>query len=135
LPAIVDASVLVAWSNRRDPDHRIAADALWALVEQPIVPALPLAEAAYLIGRDVGPAAEAKFIRNMTQFRLEVPTPADLYRMAELMEEYADWPLGAADASIVALAERLGVDTIVTFDRRHFGAIRPRHAGAFRVVP
>ena len=66
---------------------------------------------------------------------VEAPTPADLRRMAELVEQYGDFPLGATDASVVALAERLGTDLIVTLDRRHFGAVRPRHCPAFRLLP
>ena len=55
--------------------------------------------------------------------------------MADLMDQYADFPLGAADASVVALAERLNTDLIVTIDRRHFGVVRPRHCEAFRLLP
>ena len=51
------------------------------------------------------------------------------------MDQYADFPLGAADASVVALAERLNTDLIVTIDRRHFGVVRPRHCEAFRLLP
>jgi hypothetical protein len=35
----------------------------------------------------------------------------------------------------LATAERLGVDTIATFDRRHFGVVRPSHTDAFILVP
>ena len=47
--------------------------------------------------------------------------------MAELVETYADLPLGAIDASVVALAERLGLTTVATLDRRHFTVVRPKH--------
>lgn len=39
------------------------------------------------------------------------------------------------DASIVAIAERLDVTTILTTDRRHFGVIRPSHTEAFVLAP
>jgi len=55
--------------------------------------------------------------------------------MAELVDQYADFPLGGTDASVVALAERLGAETIVTLDRRHFGQVRPRHVERFRLLP
>jgi len=48
---------------------------------------------------------------------------------------YADLLLGAVDASVVAIAERLGVKEIATLDRRHFSVVRPRHAEAFSIVP
>ena len=49
--------------------------------------------------------------------------------------KYGDFPLGGAYASIGALAERLGIETIVTLDDRHFRALRPRHRQAFRLLP
>jgi predicted nucleic acid-binding protein len=46
-----------------------------------------------------------------------------------------DKELGAVDASVVAIAERLGVREIATLDRRHFSVVRPRHADVFSIVP
>jgi predicted nucleic acid-binding protein len=51
------------------------------------------------------------------------------------LSTYRDFPLGGVDASVVALAERLNTDLVVTLDRRHFPAIRPRHVPAFRLLP
>ena len=56
-------------------------------------------------------------------------------RMSVLVAQYADFPLGGIDASVIALAERLGAPTVVTLDRRHFAAVRPRHRDAFELVP
>jgi predicted nucleic acid-binding protein len=55
--------------------------------------------------------------------------------MAELVERYADLPLGAVDASIVATAERLGEENVPTLDRRHFTVVRPAHVEAFTLLP
>ncbi len=49
--------------------------------------------------------------------------------------QYGDFPLGGTDASVIALAERLDTDLIVTFDHRHFRAVRPRHCPSFRLLP
>jgi predicted nucleic acid-binding protein len=46
-----------------------------------------------------------------------------------------DKELGAVDASVVAIAERLGVREIATLDRRHFSVVRLRHADVFSIVP
>lgn len=56
-------------------------------------------------------------------------------RIAELVEQYGDLSLGAADASVIAVAERRRIDTVMTLDRRHFTIVRPRHIKAFRLVP
>jgi predicted nucleic acid-binding protein len=55
--------------------------------------------------------------------------------MAELVERYADLGLGGVDASVVAVAERLGETEVATLDRRHFGVIKPRHTERFILLP
>jgi len=55
--------------------------------------------------------------------------------MADLVDQYADLPLGTTDAGVVAVAERLGLVEIATLDRRHFSVVRPRHASAFTLLP
>jgi len=61
-------------------------------------------------------------LRSIAAGELEraVLTVADVARMAELAERYANLGLGGTDASLVALAERLDLTTLATFDRRHF---------------
>jgi uncharacterized protein len=39
------------------------------------------------------------------------------------------------DATIMAMAERLGIQTILTLDHRHFSAYRPQNLDAFTLVP
>ena len=51
----------------------------------------------------------------------------DYRRAAELVQTYADLPLGTTDATVIALAERLDVDEVATLDRRHFTVVRPCH--------
>ncbi|WP_211517152.1 hypothetical protein [Geodermatophilus africanus] len=52
-------------------------------------------------------------------------TDTDVARMADLAERYADLRLGGTDASVIAIAERLGIHRIATFHRRHFTVVRP----------
>jgi len=96
-----------------------------------------LAEASYLVRKALGASGEAALLRAASRgaFRLELPTTSDLERMAELVERYADLPLGTVDASIVATAERLGVANVATLDRRHFTVVRPAHVEAFTLLP
>ena len=51
------------------------------------------------------------------------------------MSRYGDLPLGTTDATVVALAERLGVHEVATLDRRHFSVVRPRHVQALTLLP
>jgi predicted nucleic acid-binding protein len=49
------------------------------------------------------------------------------------MRRYPD--IGFVDATIVAMAERLRIETIATTDRRHFAEVKPRHTKAYQLVP
>ena len=133
---VVDTSVLLAAADNADPDHdpciRTIQDA-GPLVTTTLV----VAETAYLIGRQLGAAAEAGFFRAVAagEIQVEPITPADTRRIADLIETYADLGLGGTDASLVVLAERLNVTRIATLDRRHFTVVRPSHIAAFDLVP
>lgn len=133
--AVVDAAPLYAAIARRDPDHERCLEALSRRELELVIPALVVAEVCYMIDRDLGPRAEAVFLRSLEQMDVEAPAPEDWPRMAVLVEQYADFPLGGTDASVIALAERLETDILITLDRRHFAAVRPRHCPAFRLLP
>lgn len=51
------------------------------------------------------------------------------------MRRYDDLPLGTTDASVIALAERLGIMEVATLDRRHFTVARPQHVDALTLLP
>jgi len=53
----------------------------------------------------------------------------------DLLETYRAADIGFVDASVIAVAERLGVVRIYTLDRRDFGIMRPAHAEAFELLP
>lgn len=59
----------------------------------------------------------------------------DYARIAALIEQYDDLPLGTTDASVIALAERLEISEVATLDRRHFTVVRPRHVDALTLLP
>ena len=105
--------------------------------EMLVVPITVLPELDYLLGTRLGVRAQLAALRSLRagEFRLEAVHDADLIRCIELMEQYADSAIGLVDASIVAVAERLSIRRIVTFDRRHFAMFRPRHCDAFDLLP
>lgn len=61
--------------------------------------------------------------------------PAADARAGELVMQYADLPLGAVDASVVAIAERLGISEVAALDRRHLTVVRPRGIGPLIPLP
>ncbi|MBA3347933.1 MAG: PIN domain-containing protein [Actinobacteria bacterium] len=134
---VVDTGPLVAFVDRRDPDHDRCAALIEEAREPLIVPQLTIAEAMHLIGRRHPVDVELRLLADFVagNFFTEPVREADWLRIAELVEQYADLPLGTVDASVVAAAERLGATTIATLDRRHFSVVRPRHLESFELLP
>jgi uncharacterized protein len=91
-----------------------------------IVPTLVITEVTYLIGARLGSDAEVRFLGDLAAGNLlaDPVAPGDWLRIAELVARYRSLPLGTADASVIASAERRGVRNIATFDRRHFTVVR-----------
>lgn len=134
---ILDTGPIVVAANRNDTHHERCA-ALLLDVEPPrLVPGPVIAEVCYLLARDAGTAVEAAFLRSFDERFLRPVdlTSGDLARAAELVEQYADLPLGGTDACVVALAERLNVAEVATIDRRDFSVVRPRHVPALTLLP
>ena len=102
-----------------------------------VVPTLVITEVVYLLATRLGTEAEVRFLGDLASgaFIVEPVAVADWLRIAELVARYRNLPLGTVDASVVAAAERLGLATIATVDRRHFTVVRPRHVSAFTILP
>ena len=101
------------------------------------MPVLVVAEVAYLLGSRLGAESEVRFLGALAAGRLlaEGVDAQDWLRIAELVARYRNLPLGTVDASVVAASERLGITTLLTLDRRHFGIVRPSHIRAFELLP
>lgn len=137
---VVDTSVLYAATDRSDTHHVRCRDWILGNDETLLVPPTVIAETCYLIDRALGPAAEAAFLDDVGTdddhpYQLVGLVDGDVRRMAELVRQYADRRLGGTDASIVAVCERLGVDTVATLNRRDFDNVRPAHQQALTIVP
>jgi predicted nucleic acid-binding protein len=133
--AILDAGPLYAAADSRDRYHAVSLDVLRRRDLDFVVPALVVSEVAHFIGTRLGAVTEVAFLRGLRQFAIEPPGDEDWPLIADLVERYADFPLGTIDASIVVLADRLGTDLIVTLDRRHFGTVRSPQGRRFRLLP
>ena len=114
---------MVAWWGATGPDL--------------LVPVTVVPEVTYLLETRLGPRAAEAFVRSLADGELPVEGVGaeDVRRAADLMVAYRDLPLGFVDASVIAIAERLGIREVLTTDRRHFGVVRPRHVEALRLAP
>lgn len=132
---VIDTSVVVAAMNRRDDHHRSVVDWLGTTSGALITSPLALAEMDHLVTRHGGAAAAQRLYDDFDAgaYRLEW-WPASLYDSLEVAREHRG--LGLTDASLVAIAGRLGVTEIATLDERHFRTLRPLTGEpAFRILP
>ncbi len=133
--AVADTGPLYAALDRDDDDHEACAATLSRPGLRLAIPALVVAEVAYLAATRLGAEVEATFVEALASLDVDAPPPQEWKRIAELIRRYSDFPLGASDASVVALAERLDTPYVITLDRRHFHAVRPRHCEALQLLP
>lgn len=119
--------------------NALAGDEPWAgAVEEAselIVPGLVLAEVDYHLRKQR--RAMHRLLKDLDAgaYRYEPPTPLDLARARELDEKFKKIDLGLVDASIAALAERIGVVRILTIDS-DMAAVRfgPQYRQSFELA-
>ncbi|MEV6862923.1 PIN domain-containing protein [Streptosporangium subroseum] len=137
---VVDTGPIVAAAFGDDGDHErcVAEFARLRKARSPLfVPSFVAGEACYMLAKLGGAEVEADFLRSLesgwfTQIDL---TRTDLARIATLVERYPNLPLGAADASVIAVAERLHVTEVLTLDTRDFSVVRPSHVPTLTLLP
>src|SRR3954470_8056612 len=134
---ICDTGGVYALYDADDAHHAAARAAVEAEAGPLHLPAILLAEIDYLLTSRLGTDAALDFVRSLVAgaFSIEAAPPADLTRCGELIDQYRDLPLGLADASVVATAERLNVPRLLTGDQRHFRTLRSRGLNHFVLVP
>lgn len=130
---ICDTGALLDYLVVTAPDHRRFRRAV-DRARTRYVPGLVLAELDYFLRDDR--AAMNSFMQDLARgaFTYAPPAAEQLSRAMEIDDRYRDLGLGLVDASIVALAEDLGVRRILTRDVRHFAAVRLRDGSALELA-
>jgi uncharacterized protein len=134
---VLDTGGIYALLDSKDPDHGRCVAAISDAADL-IVPPLVLVEVDYWCRKGTGGvAAFSAFMADVMAgaYRLESLDDTDILRATELETEYASLELGLVDASVIALCERLGEQTVLTLDRRDFSVVRPRHCVALNLLP
>ncbi len=134
---IIDAAPLVALSQPDEPRRTAVLDALRTEPGALVIPAPVTAEIDYMLGERFGRPARVAFLRDLAAGRFDVACleHEDYTTISELDARYADLELGLADCAVIALARRYETDRIVSFDERHFRAVKPLQGGAFTILP
>ena len=132
---LLDTGPLVAFLSRRDHRHRICVETLQSL-PTPLYTCWPvLTEAAWFLRSD-GAALEKMFMLGTAGFyRVLSLDETDGLAIVEILKKYHRLKPQLADAALVHLARREGMDTVFTLDRRDFQVYRPSAKGSFRLLP
>jgi predicted nucleic acid-binding protein len=130
---ICDTGALIDYLVESAPDHVLFRDAI-DRARTRYVPGLVLAEVDYFLRAER--QAMRLFMQDLTRgaFTYAPPTAGHLSRAMDVDRRFADLGLGLVDASVVALAESLGIRRLATRDLRHFTAVRLRDGRTFDLV-
>jgi uncharacterized protein len=136
---ICDTSGLIAGYDEGDLDGPAVRELLDADAGSLIVSPFVLAEVDYMIMNRSGAAAELALLEDLADGVYQVAefTQLDAERVARLCRQYADLKLGIADAHTMCLtgADRYDTRRVLTFDHRHFRAVKPPQGGVFTLLP
>jgi predicted nucleic acid-binding protein len=133
---LLDTGPLVAYLDETDGRHGACVSVLEAHSGQVATTLAVLTEAMHLLSGV--PQAPTLILDFLDAFGVEICSMDerdDLRGCVELMEKYADTPMDFADATLVALAERLDTRDVFTLDRRGFFTYRQHGRRHFAVLP
>ncbi len=134
---LVDTAPIVAAIDRDDPEGGAVRDLLRAAREPVTMSAQITAEIDYLVSQRLGERPRQAFLRDLANGRFDVQClqPGDYDVVFALEQRYEDLRPGLADLSLIVLADRFDTRRILTFDQRHFRAMKPLQGGSFEILP
>jgi predicted nucleic acid-binding protein len=94
-----------------------------------------ITEAAYLLR--ASPAGVHTLLSRVELGRVEILplTSGDAPSISAILKRYSDQGFDFADACLMHLAEREGIEYVFTLDRRHFSVYRPPSGRALVLLP
>ncbi len=135
---LIDTNFLLAAIFVKDKNHQVAAKAIQSLnPTNCIVPIPVLQELFYMTSVRLNYETAIEYCERVskTGFILESITESDFSRIFQIMRQYTSASFDFTDVVILALAERLSITQVYTFDRRDFLIYRPTHCEYLELLP
>ena len=132
---LLDAGPMIAMLSPRDAAHAAVAARWGSEVKRCLTTEAVIVEATHMVARGRGDHArvlEFVIAAEIPVFALHLPLHI---QCVHLLRRYADTPMDYADATLVALADRLRLTRVFTLDRRGFRTYRGARGLGFEVVP
>lgn len=121
MAVVLDTSVVVALAIADEPDHEEVRDWILTQDDDLLTTPLVLAEIDHVLGRRAGTTVSSQVWADFERGAYTVRWwPQALERTLDVLRREARLGAGIVDASLVALAERLGTTCVATLDHRHF---------------
>ena len=132
---LIDTGAIIAVLDRADTWHHVCSEAYFSLPYPLLTSEAVLTEVFHLIDfTRVAMEAVWDFISSGV-VNVSAITHNELPAVHALMTRYADRPMDFADATLVYLARRESLSTILTVDQADFATYRIEGKRAFRVLP
>jgi predicted nucleic acid-binding protein len=132
---LIDTSALFALVRERDRWHQRCIDALQSARVPLVTTTAVLTETFYFALRTRGLMEHVWEYIRAGRIVIAPITDVDLPALEVLMRRYADRPMDFADATLVHVAEREGLRTILTIDHGDFETYRIGRNAKFRILP
>ena len=132
---LIDTGAMVALLDHTDRWHRLCLEAYNKLPLPLLTSEAVMAETFHLVG-DGSSAREAvwNFVLSGAVHVCAISND-ELPPIRDLMRRYADRPMDFADATLVFLARRESLSSILTVDHADFSTYRIEGKRAFRILP
>lgn len=134
---LVDTSAVLQLASSTSKRHTDVLRVVDNLAGPFLVSPFVLAELDYMLGTRHGQAAQLALLDEAAGGAYELAEfgREDVESATAVVRRYEDLEVGLADASIVVLAEKHQTVDVLTFDSRHFRAMRGPSGRPFRLLP
>jgi predicted nucleic acid-binding protein len=132
---LIDTGPLVAFFDKDDQHHGLCIETLKGLRE-PLVTTWPvLTECFYLLNFSWEVQDSLWLFIQRGGVEIYPIEKEFIIQCRDLMRQYHDLPMDLADATLVALADVLGVSKVFTLDHKDFSIYRLKHKRRFTLIP
>lgn len=122
---VADTGAILALLDKGDRHHAAVRELYDDRPDDWLLPWAILPEVDYLVSSALGARAQDAFMDDLAEgsFVVEYGKASDIARAHAINRKYRTLRLGLVDAVVIAIAERIRAEAIVTLDLRHFSAV------------
>lgn len=138
MTVLIDTSFVLALFHVRDTNHAKAKASIESMKRQDrFLPAPVTVELFFMVRNRINYDRAITALESLRTFAFDTIaiTEADMIRITQIMRQYRDAEFDFTDCALMALAERINITQVYTFDRRDFSMFIPRHCPHLELLP